>query len=49
MVTQSPRYWYYGDEMSQSYYEGSGIIIDSNGYIMTNYHVIEYADPKFHE
>ncbi|NLJ96594.1 MAG: trypsin-like serine protease [Clostridiales bacterium] len=46
MVTQSPRYWYYGDEMSQSYYEGSGIIIDSNGYIMTNYHVIEYADPK---
>lgn len=44
MTTQSPSYWYYGDDSSQS--EGSGIIISSDGYIMTNYHVVSYADPK---
>lgn len=44
MVTQNPRNWYYSS--SQPAYEGSGIIIDRKGYIMTNYHVVQYADPK---
>jgi hypothetical protein len=33
-----------GDTSSQA--EGSGIIISSDGYIVTNYHVVQYADPK---
>lgn len=44
MVTQSSRSVFYGDSLSQS--EGSGIIIDKSGYIMTNYHVVQYADSK---
>jgi serine protease Do len=45
MLTQVPISWYF-DEMGQSTEEGSGIIISDNGYIMTNYHVVQYADPK---
>jgi len=45
MITKSPRYWY---SMTTSEYaeEGSGIIISKDGYIVTNYHVVQYADPK---
>jgi len=45
MITQNPRNWFYR-EASQYVEEGSGIIISSDGYIMTNYHVVQYADPK---
>lgn len=36
---------YFGD-IGQSKAEGSGVIVSQDGYIMTNYHVVEYADPK---
>lgn len=37
-------YFTNGNDSSDS--EGSGIIISKDGYIMTNYHVVQYADPK---
>jgi Trypsin-like serine proteases, typically periplasmic, contain C-terminal PDZ domain len=39
---QSSYFWSSGDQQA----EGSGIIIGKDGYIMTNYHVVQYADPK---
>ncbi len=30
----------------QTQMEGSGIVIDEAGHIMTNYHVVQYADPR---
>lgn len=45
MTVQSQRYSFFGTP-SASGGEGSGIIISKDGFIMTNYHVVSYADPK---
>lgn len=37
---------FYGSRSSTSDSEGSGIIFTEDGYIITNYHVVQYADPK---
>lgn len=37
---------FYNTGNEQSSAEGSGIIIRKDGYIMTNYHVVQYADPR---
>lgn len=46
MTVTSSQNWFYRGVPQKSAAEGSGIIISSDGYIMTNYHVVEYADPK---
>lgn len=43
---QTTKRYFYGTANSLSQAEGSGIIIKDNGYIVTNYHVIQYADPR---
>ncbi len=42
VVNQSGRFY----DTQASAGEGSGVIISKDGYIMTNYHVVSYADPK---
>ncbi len=42
----SRRSGFFGENLVQRGPEGSGIIIGKEGHIMTNYHVVEYADPK---
>ena len=45
MTVSGTRQNYFGGSNSQLG-EGSGIIINKDGYIMTNYHVVSSADPK---
>ncbi len=45
MTVNSRQSGFFGNSSGQQA-EGSGIIISNDGYIMTNYHVVQYADPK---
>lgn len=46
MTVANQQGWYFGQGLGQTKAEGSGVIISKDGYIMTNYHVVEYADPR---
>lgn len=44
MSVTGPARRFFGGQTQQA--EGSGIVLSKDGYIMTNYHVVQYADPR---